>query len=465
MRYFDFFQWAWPILNPGQPLRANWHLELLCEELETAFTRLMAGEDKLHDLIINVPPASGKSSIVSIMAHPWLWTQRPQMRIIGGSYSLALSTSHALRSRDLILSDEYQERWGSTFALRRDRARATAYANNQTGERISTSTGAGITGRHADLLLIDDPISPHLAASRKGLQRCTDWYDHTLSTRTTNRAVALRILVMQRLHDNDLTGYLLRRWPHRYRHICLPAELTPAIAPGALASRYQQGLLDPVRFPRKVLDDLRADLGAWAYGGQILQSPAPLGGGLLKRKWFGTYSTLPADAVWHVVVDPAYTAKTYNDPSALMAYAYADGHWYIREVAAEWLEFPKLLRYLADFALRNGYGNGSCIRVEPKASGKDIVNTLRRQSTLNIIEGPNPEGDKIARVLSIAAIVESGRILLPETGYPWKLDFLDECTLFPNGQHDDRVDCLVMAIDAHKTAPRPPVEYQLTQIY
>ena len=155
---------------------------------------------------------------------------------------------------------------------------------------------------------------------------------------------------MQRLHEDDLSGFLLRNNPDSYKHICIPAESSKILSPKGLLKFYKNELFWDTRFSRKILQDYKYQLGSYEYAGQLQQQPAPADGGIIKKEWFNITKTLPEDyeyMTWNFVIDPAYTSKENNDPSALLAYSEYEGEYYIRAVEEKYLEFPELIKYLS----------------------------------------------------------------------------------------------------------------------
>jgi predicted phage terminase large subunit-like protein len=258
---------------------------------------------------------------------------------------------------------------------------------------------------------------------------------------------------MQRLHEDDLSGYLLRNNPDGYKHICIPAEKSKNLSPIGLSKFYKKDLFWETRFSRKILQDYKYQLGSYEYAGQLMQVPAPADGGIIKKEWFNVVRDIPNEyLVWNFVIDPAYTSKENNDPSALLAYAEMDGEYYVRKVEEQYLEFPELIKYIHTFCEKNGYDRRSKIYVEPKASGKSIVQTLRRNTRLNIIESKPPSKDKVARVSDIVSVIEARRVNIVEG--LWNDNFLAQCSQFPNARHDDMVDCLQIALDLYGKGKR-----------
>lgn len=441
--FYYFLQTFWDVIIQEDPVW-NWHIPYLCDELQRVGQRIIDRKPKEYDLIINVPPGSSKSTIATVAFPVWLWTKDPTLRVITGSYSGTLGMAHAMLSRDIIRSDRFRAMYPG-IEMKVDKDNKSYYGNTEGGERVSTSVGGSITGIHAHCIIVDDPLNPTQASSEAERTTANYWMDTTLATRKVDKKITPTIVIMQRLHEKDVTGHWLSKKGKSVRHICLPGKLDDNVNPPELRERYVDGLLDPVRLDIDTLSELHSDLGDYAYAGQIQQRPAPSDGGYIKRDYFGYGERIPEDMIWNFTIDPAYTSKEENDPSALMAYAVDEfGNTVIRNVESVRLEFPELLKYIQKFVNDNGYTNKSRIYVEPKASGKSIVQTLKRETGLNVMESKPPDRDKVARVQDVLPAIEAGRVHLIRGR--WNEAFINQCVMFPNASHDDEVDCLVMAL-------------------
>lgn len=442
--FYFFVQEFWSEVIPEEPVW-NWHIEYLCGVLQEIGIGVKNREPKLYEwVIINIPPGTTKSTIISEMYPAWCWAIDPTQRFICSSNTAELSLDIAEKCRMIIKSDRYQ-RYFPNCKLSIETDSKSHFKNIKGGERYATSVGAARIGIHAHQLIIDDPHSTKQAESEADRKSATNWISRSLSTRVVSKKITTKILVMQRLHEMDATGYLLSKHKDNILHICLPAELTDDIKPFELNERYVDGLLDPIRLDDDALKSHKENLGSYGYAGQILQRPSPEEGGQLKKAWFKIidFDQLPK-LTWNFAVDSAYTEDEKNDPSALMAFAADKGNLYIRMSESVRLEFPELCKYIKSFVAQYGYTHASRIWVEPKASGKSIQQTLRKATELNILEGKNPTKDKVARVSDIAPTVEAGRVFLVRGS--WNDNFLGQCAAFPNGQHDDEVDTLIIAV-------------------
>lgn len=450
-----FFRDAWRVIEPETPLHWNWHHEYLSQQLERILHNVMHREVRAHDTIINVPPSTLKSSLVTIVFPVWCWLHAPWMRFITASYSSDLAIIHAVKSRDIIQSDWFQECFAGVFHLKYDVNKKSEYANDRQGVRIAVGVDGGATGKHADILVCDDPINPKKAASPKQLVTVNDWWDNTIPTRLTDARYSQKIIVMQRLAVNDLTGHCLGKKEGMYRNICLPAEVSDRVVPGELKKRYIDGLLDAVRLPVEVLRGMRVALGSRNYAGQYGQNPTADEGNLIRPEWFGRFTVAELEdrafqngdkLQWNVFIDGAYTQDELNNPSALLCAAEYENNLYVRDVERVWMELPELVKHIPQFTHRNGMNGVSRVVIEPKASGKSIGQMLKRYSRLNVVMDKPPREGKVERAKSKLAFFEAGRVYLERDG-GWVGMMLDELKAFPFGDYDDITDTLVMAAD------------------
>jgi predicted phage terminase large subunit-like protein len=439
--FFFFVQEFWSVIIPEEPMY-NWHIEYLCKELQQIVERVANREDKLYDLVINIPPGTSKSTIVTVMLPAWSWTIDPRIRNLTASYSASLSTDHAIKSRDIIKSDKYIS-YFPNLTIKRDQDNKTHYKNDFGGERYATSVTGTVTGFHAHLIIVDDPLNPKGASSEADRTTANNFMDVTLSTRKVSKSVTPTILVMQRLHQKDCTGNWLEKEGKILKHICLPGEISKDVKPIELRDKYVNGLLDIQRLKRNDLKELRVNLGSYGYAGQIMQIPSPLDGGIW-QKWIKPIQDSELNKIvpnlqsfgsdW----DLAYTEKQTNSASAFVSAGKYDNNMYITDLGFEWLEFPKLMSYMKS--------KSSPHYIEAKASGKSAKQTLTNQG-IPAIEVNVTGGDKEARANMVTPYAESGVIycrasLLDKLYYDSKQGIL----VFPNGDGDDLQDALVQSI-------------------
>ena len=449
--FYRFLQEFWFVVIPEDPVW-NWHIKYICDELQYLNSFVERREPKPYDLVINIPPGTTKSTIVTQMYNAWVWTRDRSQRFIATSYAHALALSQAIKTRDIVTSDKYKLLFPE-FSLKKDQSGKGDFVNNAGGQRFTTSTGGTVTGMHGHQIIVDDPINPKQAASTIERENANYFVTSTLSTRKVDKEITPLILIMQRLHEGDPTGEMLAR-SKNIKHICLPAEDNGEIRPTSLKSFYKDGLLDPIRLSPVALEDALETLGSYGYAGQYGQNPAPQGGGLIKRKWFDIIEWQPeyATLTWNFVADTAYTADEKNDPSGYIAYAKQGHNYIIRAAKTEHLEFPQLMKALPNFVKRNGYGRKSMIEIEPKASGKSLVQTIREETNLNVKEGVPPAKDKTARVNDSSPTMESRRVKLIRGD--WNEEFIQQLITFPNAKHDEYVDCVTMMIGKSRKKKR-----------
>lgn len=454
--FYRFFLEMWETIEAVE-LVPNWHIKYLCGQLQQVY-EVWETKQGQPDVLINVPPGTSKSTTVTQLFPAWLWLKRASIRILSSSFTASLSISHSVKTRLCLNSPKFNRLFPGVIELQDDQNGKTDYRNTALGQRFSTSTGTGgAMGNHADFILIDDPLDPQAGASEAG-RLAAEAHLKTLSTRKTDKARTVTILVMQRIHEKDPAGLWLASG-RALRHICLPGELTTdhktgevgkQVRPPELREEYSDGLLDPRRLGRPVLQALAVSLGSYGYAGQVGQLPAPDEGGILKKAWFRTITwpefllTHPGPLPWLFDADTAYTANQKNDPSALLASIYLGQTLYVRHVAEMWLEMPELKKALPLALAAHGYGPQGKLYVEPKATGKTVVQELRSLTQLNVVEAPTPTGSKEERVNAAAPFVEAGRVVLLDGA--WNEAFIGQCASFPNAAHDDMLDCLTQAI-------------------
>ena len=296
----SFITMAWPVVEPATPFISGWHLDAICEHL-MAVTR---GE--IRNLLINIPPRHMKSLAVGVFWPAWEWTTAPHRRWLFASYALSLSERDSLRCRRLIESPWYQRHWGDRFALCGDQNTKLRYENNHAGHRIATSVGAAATGEGGDYVVVDDPHNVIERESDAARIAALMWWDETMSTRLNNPKTGAKIIVMQRIHEKDLSGHVLQQGG--YIHLNLPAEFELSRrcvtvigidSPRSWSDpRGTDGdLLWEQRIGDREIADFKVRLGPEGYAGQFQQRPSPAGGGRFKAEWFRYYRGGDADCV------------------------------------------------------------------------------------------------------------------------------------------------------------------------
>lgn len=446
--YYEFFKFCFKILFPSEDYVDTFHIKYLCDYLQNEHERILRKEDKKKDVIINIPPRTSKSLICSVCFLPWVWITNPSAQFITVSFDDQLSLTNAGYSRDIIRSEEYQELFGHIYQVRKDRDSKGLFMNDKGGVRLSKTTGQNITGHKGLYIILDDPQSAESARNENERNRVIRYFTENLFNRLTPANLGLRLLVQQRLHQEDLSGYLMTNSGDSYHHICLPAEASSLINPPELVKYYKDGLLDKNRLGPWILKQFKSTL-LTAYSGQYEQNPVPGEGGIFKKDWFsiiepvGLQRNKDTEPI-HFFIDSAYTEKQTNDPSAIVTCYRSGNYLYILDVQELWLEFPELITFIKNYVSRFQYSVGSKIWIEPKASGKSIAQQLRAQTMLNVVEMKSPTDSKETRAHAVAPIVHAQRVKLIKGPYVEK--FMDQVTTFPFSTHKDMTDAFVYSL-------------------
>jgi len=444
--FYRFF--AWQFIAQDEYVD-NWHIPELCNILEEYKTAIVERKH-IDDLIVNIAPGSSKSSIFSQTFPVWLWFHDPSISILVSSYSSGLSTDHSLKAKSIIQNDIFDTMFQSYFIWKFGKKISFVknnegdWVNNFGGRYMTTSTCGTATGRHAHVVIRDDPENPEEAFSDAYRIRANRFNDRTLSTRKKNKGITPTITVMQILHPDDTTGHELKK-NKIINHICLPAELTENVKPEKYKENYIDGLFDPVRMSREILEGAKNDLGSYGFATQFLQQSYVEGGGLVKKEWFCfiEYSEMPEVIVWDLWIDGAYTNDKANDPTGLMiiGHDYINKRLVVKHALSEWLVIPELLTLIPKYIKEHGGNAASRVFIEPKASGYDLINMLRSETYLNVkkITGKLVSQGKVAKVNAAAPRIESNMAFL-RAG--WNDEVVAQLTGSPNYPHDEYCDLL-----------------------
>jgi len=461
---YHFLQHFWPIVSP-HAFQPNWHIELLCRELEIVAERVAAKQPRKYDLIINVPPGSTKTITCSIMFPAWCWTKWFWMRFITASYSSQLSLESAEYCRDLIRSLQFQEMYPeinikedkdtkSNFKIVKKSVNSSKGRMPQLligGGRYSTSVGGTLMGFHGDILIVDDPLNPTQAASDIELGNANRWMEQTLPTRKTNKDNTPTILIMQRLHQDDPSGHILAKQKKNIKHICLPGEIRnykKQLNPPELIKFYKDDLLDSNRISWKVLADMEADLGQYGYAGQIGQDPTPPGGGMFKVANFEIVDELPNPN--HVSKSVRYWDKAGSkDMGAYTAgvkmIQLINGRWLIEDVRRGRWSSERREQIIQETAQMDGYGTVIWVEQEPGSGGKESAEGSIRGLAGFSVYAERPTGEKTARADSYSVQVNNGGVRLLKA--PWNHDFIEEHRFFPFSTYKDQCDAAAGAFN------------------
>lgn len=461
-----FVKMAWPTLEPATTFISNWHIDCICAHLQAI------SEGQLKRVIFNVPPGSMKSLLVSVLWPTWHWIRLPADRFLTASYTDVLSLRDALKSRRLMQSRWYQQRWGDRFRMTGDQNAKSRYENDKTGYRIATHVG-GATGERAKIRILDDPHNIEEAESDTIRESVIDWVRHTWSERESDSNTGGDVVVMQRLHERDVSGFLLNE-VGGYQHVMLPMRYEPSrkfVTSIWQDERTTEGeLLCPARWDEEAVTLKEKRLGSYGAAGQLQQRPAPEHGGILKRHWFkywqrpgqnlppvmvkfpdGTYQGVkPVDLPYSFDKtvqswDMTFKGTVGTDFVVGQQYGKKQADTFMLDQVRDHMDFPQTVSAVRAFNVTNARYAGKKI-VEDKANGPAIIATLQREIP-GMVAHPGND-DKVARAHAHTYIVEGGNFFLPHPDLaPWVEGFIQEALVYPNGMNDDQIVGWSQAMD------------------
>jgi len=473
----DYVRFMWDVLEPDTPLLWNWHIDAVCEVLEAV------SREQIRKLIINIPPGHMKSLLFSVFWPSWVWIEKPGWRSLFASYAEDLAERDSVKCRDLITSERYQRHFsGQTkvgeWALSLDNNRKLFFENSEHGGRLALSVGGKGTGFRGNFVGVDDPINALDVYSKVKRERVVRWWGKTMSTRLNDKRTGARAVIMQRLHEEDLTGFLLDQGG--WEHLCLPTEFEPdrrCVVDLGAGKRFEDprteegDLLFPELFPQEVVDEAKLELGSDGYAGQHQQRPAPAEGLMLKRDWWRFWSRTPGHATANrpkgctelasvrlpdkfdtllLSIDCAFKDSAKNDSVSMGVWAKAGPNLYLLDRVNAKLDFVRTVEQAkvmrGQWPPKPPFHHGvQTVLVEDKANGPAVMSTLRRSMPGVVAFRPEDIGSKEARVSAISPTVEAGNVFLPEDA-AWLGDLVDQYSSFPRGKHDDDVDMTSQAV-------------------
>lgn len=467
--FYRFLRYMWSEVS-NEEFHPSPHIKVLCDELQAVAEDVASRKitkdyhTKINDLIINVPPGSTKTTTVMIMFPAWCWSRWFWMKFIALSYSSPLSLESAEANRELVRSEKYKALYPeigikqdkdqkSNFQVLKHLGKRPGYPESYKtgGGRYSTSVGGTVTGFHAHIILVDDPINPQQAVSPVQLESTNRWISSTMPTRKIHKACSPTVMIMQRLHQNDPTGYLLEK-KKEIRHISLPAEIKnyeKELCPKEYRRLYSEdGLLDPVRMGWEVLNELTAELGQYGASGQLGQSPTPPSGGMFKVDRLGIADRAPALPEIEMVCRFWDKAGTEGDKKSKgkgpaytvgvkMAKLLGNKYIILNVVRGRWgsEEREDVIRQTAE---SDGLDCIIGIEQEPGSGGKESAEgTVRNLTGFNVVV-QRPTGDKIHRADPYSVQVNWRNVQMMQAD--WNTDYKEELRFFPHGTFKDQVD-------------------------
>ncbi len=443
----SFINKVFNTINPGIKYQPNWHIELISEYLQA----VQNGDIKR--LIINIPPRSLKSICIGVAWPAWILGHDPSKRIMSASYSQILSIKHSLDCRFIITSDWYQSIFPKTI-LSKKHNQKSKFLTTMNGFRFATSVGGSATGEGGDILIIDDPHNPTQIGSLKMRQRVNEWFEQTFVTRLNNKHTGAIILVMQRLHEQDLSGYLLAN-SNDWQHLKIPAMAKQDQIFIINNYKYQYIIGDTLHNLRddpNYLIKLEREIGVHNYAAQYLQQPINNNWLLLNINDICFYEMIEEKFDYFIQSwDTAIKISENADYSVGTCWGIINKQYYLISLLRQKLTYPELKIQIEKLAKKY---NPRFILIEDKASGQQIIQDLRSSGFTNII-AIKPRFDKITRFSSVLAMFQSGVVRLPKQS-PFNNILLTELLNFPHYKNDDIVDSVSQFLNFIKERSNSP---------
>lgn len=434
-----FYRKVFNTISTGDEFKESWYIEALCYYLT------LCAEGKIKRLLITIPPRMGKSLCASVAFPAYLLRRDPTTRMICASYGQDLATKFAADMRDVMDQPWYREVFPKT-APAKVGVTQTDFKTTQKGRRFSTSVGGPLTGMGGSLIILDDANKAD--DSQKRRESTINWFEQTVLSRLDDKENGCIIVIQQRLHENDLAGALLKKGG--WSHLNLPAiaEEPDVVMVGDQQVHHRNigDLLDPHRHPKHVLDELKAEMGSYAYAAQYQQSPAPLDGGIIKKAWLKPFKKRPEFEFGKDLLvqswDTASSISQSADYSVCTTWLVKPTGYYLIHVRRKRLQYPQLRQEIINMAHKWSGKNviADLVLIEKSSSGFPLIQELRQTTSLTIM-GVNANNDKQTRMFNETPAMEAGRVHYDRTA-DWAEAFIRELLLFPNAKHDDQVDSL-----------------------
>jgi len=476
--FYEFVKQAWPLIEGKRKFVDGWHIKAVCDHVQAVIT------GDIRNLLVNQPPRTFKSGVISVFLVPWVWIRWPEKKFLYSSYAYSLAERDSIKARHVIKSEWYQRRWGDSFKIVADQDKLSKFTNDKSGVRQICSTTSSTTGEGGDILICDDPNAASDASSQANREATIRWWTTTWASRGNEAKSVCRIVVQQRVAEDDISGYILKNDKnHDWVHLLLPMEfeVTRKAKTVKLPNtdiiwqdprKVDGELLWPDQVGPKELQILKNDLGSsYNIAGQLQQRPAPAGGGIIKRSWFPSWKFSSPPNIELVIQswDTALESTKANAYSACCTFGiFTDKNGLKNVILLSMyrgnVEYPDLrrmaVRMFHDYRDDNidkpikpsGYHKVDVLLIEAKASGISLIQDLTRAGLSPTRFDPTKYGDKIQRVRLITHILENNRVWLPAKppDFTRLRSFAEICayeySVFPNGTSRDLVDCLTQVI-------------------
>lgn len=440
-----FVRRSWKVIEPATPLVWNWHIEAICDHVQA----FLEGKLEKQNLIINVPPGSMKSTIVSVCAPAWMWLKNPSWQGIFASGSESVGMRDSLKCRDIITSEWYLRTFCPEWVLDKSQNEKGFFKNSAKGFRKVFTAGGRVTGERGHNIFIDDPNDAQAIYSDAHRERVNElWFDSAMTNRLNDMEKGGICLIMQRLHDEDLTGHILKKHSSTYENLVIRSEKMfshpePKTSIFVNDPRTQEGeIFFPERYSPTVLENEKRGKGTRNYNGQYLQIIAPASGNIILENWL-VCDTYNIQREWEIYVSVDATFKDTKDSDYVAISVWGidlnSNKFYLIDMIRERLGYVALKNTIKE--IDEKYEPLS-ILIEDKANGSAIIDEMGKNYNLIAI---TPKESKVARTYAITPILEAKRVHLLRG--EWNKDFIEECKVFPNGAHDDQVDSMTQFLN------------------
>jgi predicted phage terminase large subunit-like protein len=440
-----FVELAWHVIEPVAVFSPNWHIDEICAQLE------LIQQGKNLRLAMAVPPRHMKSTILAVMFPAYVWMHNPAARMMFISYDFSLSLRDSKRTRELVNSKWFQDRWGDKFKLSTDNV--VLLETDKTGYRLSGSVGGRVMGKGADIIVCDDPHDVKDVESDVKRTEVLNFWRERVQSRLNDPKTGAFVVCHQRVGENDVIGDILKRQKGEYVYLCIPVYYDPKhphIWPGDPRTTPQE-LLWPAHMPLAIVERYAINLGSYAFAAQFQQLPGPREGGLFKKVWFPTIrrEQLPGDLQLCRGWDFAATIKslTKADPdwtaTVLIGHSLTTKKWYILHAERWRVDAGEVDRLLVKHAETDPRGTRIRLPQDPGAAGKAQAQSQgAKLSGFSFVCEP-VSGDKAVNAAPLAGQAMIGNVMMLEAA--WNDDFIAELTGFPTAAHDDWVDAASQA--------------------
>ena len=434
IEFSSFAQRVVQIVSTREPYQHNWHLDVMAHYLQ------LVADGVINRLIINLPPRYLKSLFASVALPAFLLGRDPRARIICASHSVELAYKHSRDTRAVMESRSYKRLFPKT-QLDRSKIAQEEITTTQGGFRLATSIAGPLTGRGGGYLIVDDPLKADDANSDPRRTTANEWHASTALTRLDKKLTDAVVVVMQRLHDDDLSGHLIQSGAD-YTLLNLPAIAETDqwfdLGDGLIVGRNKGEALFPEREPLELLHQIQKEVGTHNFEAHFQQNPVPLTGGLIQRSWLKPYREAPEKESTDIIVqswDNASKGDEVHDFTVCTTWLRRGSDHYLLDVRRVQIGFPQQLKLITE--LYDQF-SADAVLIEDKGSGTDLIQLLDDEGRVRPI-GIIPEGDKIIRMLAQTPKMESGHVFIPDD-VPWLDDFVRELLQFPRGKYDDQID-------------------------